>query len=105
MVDTRNYNFKEEININGKETHCIILNTSTGEVYCGKATRSDNDKNDYNVGVGLARSRAHIVKCESVINDIDFQLALLYEDIKELSKLRIKYENELDGRLEHIDSY
>lgn len=105
MSDARNYNFKEEININGKETHCTITNISTGEIYCGNATRSDNDKNDYNVGVKLARSRAHVVKCNSIINDIDFQLTRLYKDIKELSKLRNKYENELDGRLEHIDSY
>ena len=43
--------FEEKITINGDVTICEVQNLETGEVFFGKATRQECDKNDYNLSV------------------------------------------------------
>ena len=96
--------FEEKITINGDVTICEVQNLETGEVFVGKATRQGCDKNDYNLGLKIAKSKAHIKKCERALDDNTAEYLLLINRLEELAKEYTKYETEKENREEFLES-
>ena len=96
--------FEEKITINGDVTTCEVQNLETGEVFVGKATRQECDKNDYNLGIKIAKSKAHIKKCERALDDNTTEYLLLVNRLEELAKEYTKYETEKKNREEFLES-
>lgn len=96
-------NFKEAVIIQGKETRCEILNLDTGEIYIGKVTRQEGDKNDWNLAVEMARQKAHIQKCENCIGDVDREIQKLIEKLSDLYEIENKLTSEMEGRKLYLE--
>lgn len=96
--------FEEKIMISGNVTICEVTNLETGEVFIGKATRQEGDKNDYNLGVKIAKSKAHIKRCEKALDDNSAEYLLLVNRLEELQKEYGKYETEKESREEFLES-
>ena len=83
-------NYTNTITVEGNKTVYALLNQKTGEVFLGEATCSPQDKKNYNVGIAIAKHRAHLLRCESDIANVE-------NAIQELTEALAVYRKKLEG--------
>ena len=86
----------ENIIINGNLTTCVV--EENGNQWKGIAKRNPADRNNYSIGVELAKQRAYLNRANDKKENCKIRIELAEALIKALKKEINKTEKEIEGR-------
>ncbi len=96
-------NYKHYIEIEEGSTVYTLVNEKTGEVFTGKAKCNSCDKNNYNLGIAIAKNRAHLQRCQAELQEVYDTIDKLNEALKAYQKVVVSLEYEQESREDKLD--